>query len=75
MTIALVYPASLARLLFFGKSTPDLVLEKSLGNLSPRGMMGMAPAVFILPIVGSPVLLAAVSAALFLWGYPQLSSC
>ncbi|MEM1597821.1 MAG: cbb3-type cytochrome c oxidase subunit I [Pyrobaculum sp.] len=70
--IALVYPASLARLLFFGRSVPDLVLEKSLGNLSPRGMMGMVPAVFILPTVGAPVLLAAASAALFLLGLPAI---
>jgi cytochrome c oxidase subunit 1 len=61
-----IYPAALARLIFFGKTREALILERFVGTLNPSGMASMLPYIFIVPVMGSTILLAATLIGLML---------
>lgn len=57
--VVALYPAALSHLIFFGKTREALILEKFVGTLNPSGMASMLPYIFIIPMLGSAILLAA----------------
>ncbi|MEM1944576.1 MAG: cbb3-type cytochrome c oxidase subunit I, partial [Nitrososphaerota archaeon] len=57
--VVVLYPAALSRLIFFGKTQEALILERFVGTLNPSGMASMLPYIFIIPMLGSAILLAA----------------
>ncbi len=59
IVIVALYPASLAKILFFGKTKEQLVMERFVGTLSPSGMASMLPFIFVVPPIGAPILAAA----------------
>jgi cytochrome c oxidase subunit 1 len=69
VAIIVLYPAQLVKLLFFGKTNDKLQLEKRrfYGILDPS-MMGMAAYAFLLPPLGSPILIAALAILGMLFG-------
>lgn len=66
--VVFLYPASLARIIWGGKSKEALLYERFMGTLSPSGMASMLPYIFILPPLGTPILLAALLIGLALLG-------
>ena len=59
IAIIALYPASLAKILFFGKTKEQLVMERFMGTLSPSGMASMLPFIFVVPPIGAPILATA----------------
>ncbi len=59
IVIVALYPASLVKMLFFGKTKEQLVMERFVGTLNPSGMAGMLPFILVVPPVGTPILAAA----------------
>ncbi|GBC72117.1 Alternative cytochrome c oxidase subunit 1 [Candidatus Calditenuaceae archaeon HR02] len=57
--VVALYPSALARLIFFGKTREALILERFVGTLNPSGMASMLPYIFIVPVLGSAILLEA----------------
>jgi cytochrome c oxidase subunit 1 len=72
--IITLYPASLARLMFGGKTQEAFVLERFVGTLNPAGMAGMLPYIFIIPPLGTAIAIGAVTIGLALLGAIPLSS-
>ncbi|MEM2237825.1 MAG: cbb3-type cytochrome c oxidase subunit I [Candidatus Caldarchaeum sp.] len=72
--VIILYPMMLAWLMFFGKTKEALVLERFVGTLNPAGMAGMLPYIFIIPPLGSAILLGALFIGLALVGVLSLES-
>ncbi|MCP5087796.1 MAG: hypothetical protein GY952_13465 [Rhodobacteraceae bacterium] len=66
ITVILLYPVQVIKMLFFDKEREELVLNRR--KLSDPGMLGMAMAAFVLLIMGSPLLIVASAVLLFLYG-------
>ena len=66
LTVILLFPIQVIKMLFFDRERPELVLNRR--TLGDPGMLGMAMAAFVLLIMGSPLLVVASAVLLFLYG-------
>ena len=66
VTVILLYPIQVFRMLFFGKEEEDLLLSPR--TLSDPGMLGMALASLVLIVMGSPIIVVASVVLLGLYG-------
>lgn len=73
-SIIVLYIAALAKLLFFGPSNSELAVERFMGNLSPVGMFGMIPYLFMVVITGTPIFVTAFLIGLGLIGALSLQT-
>ncbi|MGI9384805.1 MAG: cbb3-type cytochrome c oxidase subunit I [Methyloligellaceae bacterium] len=66
VSVILVYPLQVIKMLFFDKQREDLLLAPR--TLRDPGMLGMAMAAFVLLIMGSPLIVVASAVLLALYG-------
>ena len=66
ITVILLYPVQVIKMLFFDREREELVLNRR--KLGDPGMLGMAMAAFVLLIMGTPLLIVASAVLLFLYG-------
>jgi len=66
VTVILLYPVQVIKMLFFDKEREELVLNRR--KLGDPGMLGMAMAAFVLLIMGTPLLIVASAVLLALYG-------
>ncbi len=66
VSVILVYPMQIIKMLFFDKQREELVLSPR--TLRDPGMLGMAMAAFVLLIMGSPLIVVASAVLLALYG-------
>jgi len=66
VSVIILYPVQVIKMLFFDKQRKELVL--SLRTLNDPGMLGMVMAAFVLLIMGTPLLIVASAVLLFLYG-------
>lgn len=74
LAVIALYPVSLAKLIFFGKTQEALITERFMGTLNPSGMASMLPYIFVVPPLGSAITIAAVAIGLALLGAVSLQS-
>jgi len=66
VTVIVLYPVQVIKMLFFDKEREELVLHRR--KLGDPGMLGMAMAAFVLLIMGMPLLIVASAVLLALYG-------
>ncbi len=66
LTVILLYPVQVIKMLFFDREREELVLNRR--KLGDPGMLGMAMAAFVLLIMGTPLLIVASAVLLALYG-------
>jgi cytochrome c oxidase subunit 1 len=66
VAVIVLYPLQILKMLFFGDQREDLLLSPR--KLNDPGMLGMAMAVFILLVMGLPILIVASAVLLGLYG-------
>lgn len=66
VSVIILYPVQVIKMLFFDKKREELVL--SARTLNDPGMLGMAMAAFVLLIMGTPLLIVASAVLLALYG-------
>ena len=66
LTVILLYPVQVIKMLFFDRAQDDLILSPR--TLNDPGMLGMAMAAFVLLIMGAPLLIVASAVLLALYG-------
>ncbi len=71
ISVILLYPAMVIKMLFFDKQREDLVLSPR--TLRDPGMLGMAMAAFVLLIMGMPLIVTASAVLLALYGILPMS--
>ena len=72
ITVILLYPVQVLRMLFFGQQREDLLLSPR--SLRDPGLLGMAMAVLVILITGTPFLLVASVVLLGLYGIVPMAA-